>query len=206
MELKIFFALSITLSLQAYDLREIVNSLHTSEKAKEIKEKSYADIASAALNTAYESPEFGVGLTEVRLDDGSDKGLEYSMGVSQNIAQPFSHKSKKRAALAMTNSIKQEAKHTFHIFVLDTVSLYHDVCIAKELKEEAKVLYEDQVKMFGQVQSSYDLGEVSKKSLLLNKLELMKLEQKTSAYKRAYEIDLHSLQSQVDSLEIKEVS
>ena len=205
MKLKIFLILSMTLSLQAYDLKEIIDSLHTSKKAKEIKQKSYADIASYALDTAYEAPELGLGLTEVKLDDRSDNGLEYSLGISQSIAQPFASKSKKRATQAMTNSIKQEAKHEFHIFVLHTVSLYHDACIAKELEEQANALYEDQEKMFQQVQRSYDLGEVSKKSLLLNKLELMKLQQKTSTYKRAYEIDLHALQSEVDSLEIKEL-
>jgi len=205
MKLKIFLLLGITLSLQAYDLKEIVQSLHTSKKAKEIEQKSYADIASNALDTAYEAPEIGIGLTEVKLDDRSDNGLEYSVGISQSIAQPFSGKSKKRATLAMTNSIKQEAKHEFHIFVLHTVSLYHDACIAKELEEQANALYEDQEKMFKQVQRSYDLGEVSKKSLRLNQLELMKLQQKTSTYKRAYEIDLHALQSEVDSLEIKEL-
>ena len=206
MKLNIFLVLSMTLSLQAYDLKEIIHSLDTSKKAKEIEQKSYADIASNALNTAYEAPELGLGLTEVKLDDRSDNGLEYSLGISQSIAQPFASKSKKRATQAMTNSIKQEAKHEYHVFVLHTASLYHDVCIAKELKEQASLLYEDQEKMFQQVQRSYDLGEVSKKSLLLNKLELMKLEQKISTYKRAYEIDLHSLQSGVDSLEIKEVS
>ena len=206
MKLNIFLVLSMTLSLQAYDLKEIIHSLDTSKKAKEIEQKSYADIASNALNTAYEAPELGMGITEVKLDDKSDNGLEYSVGISQNIAQPFASKSKKRATEAMANAIKQEAKHEFHVFVLHTASLYHDVCIAKELKEQASLLYEDQEKMFQQVQRSYDLGEVSKKSLLLNKLELMKLEQKISIYKRAYEIDLHSLQSGVDSLEIKEVS
>ena len=206
MKLNIFLVLSMTLSLQAYDLKEIIHSLDTSKKAKEIEQKSYANIASNALGTAYEAPEFGMSATEVKLNDKSDNGLEYSLGISQSIAQPFASKSKKRATAAMTNSIKQEAKHEFHVFVLHTVSLYHDVCIAKELKEQANVLYEDQEKMFQQVQRSYDLGEVSKKSLLLNKLELMKLEQKISIYKRAYEIDLHSLQSGVDSLEIKEVS
>ena len=206
MKLNIFLILSMTLSLQAYDLKEIIHSLDTSKKAKEIEQKSYANIASNALGTAYEAPEFGMSATEVKLNDKSDNGLEYSLGISQSIAQPFASKSKKRATAAMTNSIKQEAKHEFHVFVLHTVSLYHDVCIAKELKEQANVLYEDQEKMFQQVQRAYDLGEVSKKSLLLNKLELMKLEQKISIYKRAYEIDLHSLQSGVDSLEIKEVS
>jgi len=206
MKLKILLAISIAWSLQAYDLKEIINSLHTSKKAKEINEKSFADIASIALEQAYEAPELGVGLTEVKLDDRSDNGLEYSVGISQSIAQPFASQSKRRAIVAMTNSIKQEAKHEFHIFVLHTASLYHDVCIAKELQEQANVLYQDQEKMFQQLEHSYKLGEISKKSLLLNKLELKKLEQKTSTYKRAYEIDLHSLEAEVDSLEIKEVN
>ena len=63
MKLNIFLVLSMTLSLQAYDLKEIIHSLDTSKKAKEIEQKSYADIASYALDTAYEAPELGLGLT-----------------------------------------------------------------------------------------------------------------------------------------------
>ena len=203
MKLKLFLILMLSLSLYAQNLAEIIDSLSSSKKAKSIKDKSYSEIASSESSLSYAAPE--LGLSVAHAEDSVDDGLEYAVGISQNISQPFSSADKSKATTSMSNSIAQEAKHKLHILRLQTASLYHDACISKEVKEKATLLYDEQLKRFGQFQKAYDLGEISRNSLLLNKLELAKLKQKISAYKRAYLIELSSLEAVVDNLTIESV-
>ena len=60
----------------------------------------------------------------------------------------------------------------------------------------------EQSQRYTQFKKAYELGEISRKDLLFNKLDLVKLQQNIALYEREYLADLTSLQVLVDSIDI----
>ncbi|MBU0720921.1 TolC family protein [bacterium] len=198
MKLKIFLLLLLSLSAYAQNLHDILSALGNSGAVKYIKEKRDSEIAANELSLAYNAPELGLSLAHAK--DSAQDGIEYSFSLSQNIAQPFSSADKNSATEFAAKSLKQGAMHDIHMMTLDVASKYHSACVAKEMGESSDLLFTEQNKRFSQIQKAYDLGEISKKELLFNKLDLAKLSQKASAYKREYLSEFSSLQKELDSL------
>jgi len=203
MKLKLLLVLCITLSANAQGLSEILKALDASQKVKSLQEKAYSDIASNEIQSSYDAPE--LGLSVARAKDSMQSGTEYGITLSQSITQPFASYTKEKTSEFLNNSIRQELKHTLHLLTLQTSLLYHNACVSQEVKEKATMLFNDQNKRFEQLQKAYDLGEISRNNLLFNKLDLVKLKQKISAYEREYLVELSKLQESVDNILVEDL-
>ncbi|EDZ63473.1 hypothetical protein SMGD1_1766 [Sulfurimonas gotlandica GD1] len=204
MKLKLFLVFFIALNADAQNLSEILDSLQKSKKTLSITQRTYSDIAKNELFSTQEAPELGLSISHA--DETANDGVEYSLGISQNLAHPFSSSSKDRATDSLTKAIKQKSKHELHVLTLEVSSRYHSACTSKEMSDRAEELFKEQSSRFNQLQRAYDLGEISKKSLLFNKLDLVKLQQKVVSHKRSYLAELSYLQEAADNLKIDELS
>jgi outer membrane protein, heavy metal efflux system len=204
MKLKLFLVFFIALNAYAQNLTEILEALHKSKKTLSITQRTYSDIAQNELFNTQEAPELGLNLSHA--DEPTKDGIEYAIGISQNLAHPFASSSKSKATDAMKKAIKQNTKHELHVLNLEVTSRYHSACTSREMSEGADLLFKEQSSRFDQLQRAYDLGEISKKSLLFNKLDLAKLQQKVASHKRGYLTELSFLQEAVDNLNIEELS
>lgn len=204
MKLKLFLVFFFALNAYAQNLSEIIEALQKSNKTLSIKQRTYSDIAKNELFDTQEAPKLGLSVSHA--DESTQDGLEYALGVSQNLANPFSLSSKTKATEALTKAIKQRTKHELHILTLEVSSRYHSACISKEMSDGAEKLFKEQSSKFNQLQRAYDLGEISKKSLLFNKLDLAKLQQKVASHKRGYLTELSYLQETIDNLTIDKLS
>lgn len=203
MKLTIFLTLFCSIYVNAYNLQEITESLKTNNKTKSVEFKRDSMISENSLLTSYDAPVLGASLSHAEAPD--DSGLEYSVGLSQNIATPFALGSKDRATLQTTMAITQEAKHQLHVIELDVSSKYYATCTSMEIQDKSQQLLEEQMRRFKQLERAYELGEISKKDLLFNKLDLSRLTQDIIRYKLAYLEELSSLQESVDTLVIDRV-
>ncbi|NOR58918.1 MAG: TolC family protein, partial [Sulfurimonas sp.] len=204
MKLKLFLVFFIALNAYAQNLSEILEALQKSKKTLSITQRTYSDIAQNELFNTQEAPELGLNLSHA--DEPTQDGIEYAIGISQNLAHPFASSSKSNATDAMKKAIKQSTKHELHVLNLEVTSRYHSACTSREMSEGADHLFKEQSSRFDQLQRAYDLGEISKKSLLFNKLDLAKLQQKVASHKRGYLTELSFLQEAVDNLNIEELS
>lgn len=204
--MKYIFVLTIVFSLHlsAYNLQEIRESLKSNSKTKSLELNRDSLISESSLINTYSAPVLGASLSHAK--DPINSGLEYSVGVSQDIITPFASSSKSSAVEQSVLAIKQETKHQLHIIELDVSSKYYAACSSKEMQEQAGYLFEEQSKRYKQLKYAYELGEISKKDLLFNRLNLAKLRQNISRYKLVYLDDLLTLQESVDSLKIESVS
>jgi len=204
MKLKLFLVLFITFNAYAQNLSQILESLQKSKKTRFINERTYSDIAQNELFITQEAPEISLSLSHA--EEATQDALEYSIGVSQNLSHPFSSSSKNRATEYLTKAIKQNSKHELHILALEVASKYHTACISKEMRDGQEKLFKEQSSKFKQLERAYELGEISKKNLLFNKLDLAKLHQKVSSQKRNYLVELSHLQEALDNIVIDELS
>ena len=141
----LILSIFITLHLNAQNLEQILESLETSNKYKSIMQKSSSDIASNELFGTNEAVSLGASVSQADSIAAGDKdGVEYSLGLSQDILNPFSSSSRDRAVNEETNAINQETTHTLHILELDVVSAYHNACVSKEMQEKSLHLYKEQ--------------------------------------------------------------
>ncbi len=198
------FTLLLALNLNAQNLEEILGALKESKKVKVILEKTKSEIAQNEMSTSYEAPELGLGVAQI--EDSVENGVEYSIEFTQNILHPFSSSKKQKGIDLLGASINQELKHKIHVLELDAILRYHKTCVSKEMQEKAEVLYAKQNNRYQQIKKAYDLGEISKKNLLFNKLDLLKLKQRQSGYKNIYLMELLNLQEAIDNLSITSVS
>ena len=204
MKLKLFLVFFIALSANAQSLSEILEALQKSKKTLSITQRTYSEIAQNELFNTQEAPELGLNLSHA--EEPAQDGIEYAVGISQNLAHPFASSSKSNAIDAMKKAINQSTKHELHVLNLEVISRYHSACTSKEMSEGADLLFKEQSSRFDQLQRAFDLGEISKKSLLFNKLDLAKLQQKVASHKRGYLTELSFLQEAVDNLNIEELS
>lgn len=199
----ILLIMFISINSYAYTLSDILYQLKQSNKAKYISDKTESQIAQNELISSYEAPELGITLSQV---DSAEDGTEYSVGLSQNLAHPFSTSTKQSAVDYLTKSLKQGAMHEMHLLNIELALRYHNTCVSKEMKAKANLLYKEQSIRVNQLQRAYDLGEISRKNLLFNKLDLIKLNQKVSLYKRAYLVDFAHLQEGIDNMTLDKLS
>ncbi len=202
MKIKLLTILLLSVSLYGQNLSEILQAFKSSKKVEVLKEQSTSNIAKSEQFDTYEIPELGFGLSQA--DEIDDSGLEYSVGVSHSVTYPFS--SKGGVVDSDVKSIKQKLKHDIHLISLDIASKYHKACVSKEISDRARVLYKEQESRFVKLELLYDLGEISKKDLLFNKLDLVKLKQKISSYKMDHLSELGYLQEMIDNIDIQEIS
>ena len=204
MKLRLFLVLCISVYVNAYNLQEITDSLKTNSKTKSVELRRDSEIMQNSLVTSYEAPALGVSLSHADAPD--DSGLEYSIGISQNIVTPFAGSNKTRAATQTSMALTQEAKHELHLIELDISSKYYGACTSKEIQDKSIQLFKEQNLRYQQLENAYELGEISKKDLLFNKLDLANLHQTINRYKLVYLEDFSTLQESVDNLIIDEIS
>lgn len=204
MKFTIFLVLIFSVYANAYNLQEIKESLKSNNKTKSVKFKRDSEIAQSSLINSYDAPTLGASLSHAK--EPSDDGLEYSIGISQDIATPFSFSSKNRATEQSTLALTQEAKHKLHVIELDISSKYYAACTSMEMRDKSIVLYKEQSQRYEQLRNAYRLGEISKKDLLFNKLDLAKLSQGISRYQLVYLEEFARLQESVDTLSIDKIS
>ncbi len=200
----LFLTLILSLNAQAYNLQEILNSFETSKKVKALTLKRDSDLAENSLVDTYSSPVLGGSISYA--DDIFKDGMEYSVGISQDIDNPLSSSKRKDGVKNLNQAVTQEAKYEMHLMELELVSKYYGACSAKVILQSAKELYKEQTKRYEQVQTAYKLGEISKKELLFNKLDLAKLNQSLNLYRLKYLEDFSALQSNIDNLKIDEIT
>lgn len=206
MKIILLISILMLLNLSAKNLSQILNKLESSAKAKAIIERSRSDIAENENSFSYEAPILGASLSHADSTESyGEDGTEYGINFSQNLNYPFSSVQKNTSVSEYSKAINQELKHELHLLNLDTVSLYHEACISKEIHNKSALLYQDQTQRFEQIQTAYKLGEISRKDLLFNKLDLVKLQQNVSAYKREYLFDLATLQTNIDNVKINTI-
>ena len=178
----LFFIFVISLNLNAQNMAEILGSLKESNKTKSMLKTSESQIVKNEFFTTQEAPNLGVTFANAK--ENANNGAEYSVGISQNLSHPFTIASKERGVNEFSKAIKQETIHELHLLKLDVVSKYHNSCVSKEMRDKATFLLDEQSKRFSQIQKAYEVGEISKKELLFNKLDLAKLRQNVNNYKR----------------------
>ena len=204
MKFRLFMVLFISVYANAYNLQEITDSLKSNSKTKSVNLKRDADITQNSFLSSYEAPVLGASLSHAEESDNS--GVEYSVGISQNVVTPFSGSSKNRAATQTSMAITQEAKHQLHIIELDVSSKYYGACTSREIQNRSIQLFKEQQLRYKQLQNAYELGEIARKDLLFNKLDLANLHQIINRYKLVYLEDFATLQESVDSLKIDKIS
>jgi outer membrane protein TolC len=194
----------VSANIYAYTLTEILTHAKESHSAKAIEEKASSDAANEELFTTYEAPH--LGLTSAHARTPSEDGMEYGVSVSQNISKPFGASHKEDASRYAIKAIKQKMEHALHVYKLEVTARYHNACVSNELSKTAQALYEEQSMRVTQLQKAYDLGEISKQSLLFHKLDLAKLHQTLNVYKRSALEKTAYLNESVDNLSIDEVA
>lgn len=202
MKIKIFLPLFISASLFAQNLSEILESVQISKRVTSMKEQTKSEIAQTELLGAYDAPYLGLSISHA--DETDKKGEEYGVGISQNLNHPFANKSK--AVDAKKEAIEIGASYALNMLSLDIAKIYHQACISKGMSESFLRLYDEQNEGFLRLQRAYELGEISKKELLFNKLDLAKTKQSASTFRRAYISELSSLNEAVDNLTIEELA
>jgi outer membrane protein TolC len=204
MKYAIFFIMLVSLHLNAQNLAEILESLKSSNKTKAMLNNTESQIAQNELFATNEAPRLGVTLSHAK--NSEENGAEYSAGISQTLNHPFSGTAKESGVNAFSKALKQESMHELHLLSMDVASKYHTTCVSKEMRDKASLLFEEQSSRFLQIQKAYELGEISKKELLFNKLELAKLHKNVNNYKREYLSELANVQVMVDNLAITEIA
>lgn len=204
MKIILFIVLVFSININAQNLKEILESLNKSSQIKAINAKRDAGIAQSSLISAYSAPELGVSLSHAKEIDND--GLEYSVGISQEIASPFSNNDKNLASKYSSKALTQETEYEFQIIKLEVASSYYNTCVAQELESESSELYLEQNKRVAQSKRAYEVGEISRKDLLFNQLDLANLYRKVKAYKRVYLDEFASLQEHLDNLELTDLS
>ncbi|MDD2790727.1 MAG: TolC family protein [Sulfurimonas sp.] len=192
--------LCVALSANAYNLTEVLDATKRSHSANTIKELASSKIADEELVSSYEAPKLGLSSAHAR--NTEQDGMEYGVSFSQNISKPFASEQKQNASKYATRAIKQRVEHELHLLNLEVTSRYHNACVAKEMSELSQVLFNEQSTRVGQLQKAYDLGEISRQNLLFHKLDLSKLGQKMSFYKRSEMEKRSYLNESVDNLTI----
>lgn len=204
MKVILLLTLLITLNLNAQNLTEILDALKESTKFKLINEKTKADIAENELTSSYQAPELGFSLSHA--EDSVEDGLEYSIGFSQTLSHPFSSASKDRGVNSLSNAIKENSKYQQRMLELEVASRYHKACISKEIKDKANLLFDEQSKRFFQFEKAYELGEISRKNLLFNKLDLVKLNKIVNSYNNKYLVEFLDLKEALGRYKIDSLS
>ena len=204
MKTKIFLAFFIVVNINATNLSEILEAFKNSKKIDAIKQKTNSKIAQNELFMTQDAPELEFSASNTK--EEYDSGLEYSLGLSQTLSHPLAYRSKENATEFSTKAIQQSSKHDIDILRLEIASKYHCACISKEMSDGASKLFKEQSSRFNQLELSYELGEISRKTLLFNKLDIVKLKQKVSLYERDYLTSLSTLQESIDNLTIKKLS
>ncbi|MBU1927401.1 TolC family protein [bacterium] len=200
---KLSYIILVSVNIYAYSLTEILDHAKESHSATAIKEKAASDSANEELFTTYEAPHLGLSSAHARAP--SEDGMEYGVSFSQNISKPFGATQKENASKYAIKAIEQKMEHELHIFTLEVTARYHNACVSNELSETAQALYDEQSFRVTQLQKAYDLGEISKQSLLFHKLDLAKLHQMLNVYKRNALEKTAYLNESVDNLAIDEV-
>jgi len=190
----------LSLNLYAQNLLEIQEALGSSKKARLINEKTTTQILENRLLNSQEAPELGLSIS--RADEVSKEGLEYSLEVSQELNNPFALGASSDAIKHLNSLTKEQGAYQLRLMAFEVGSKYHLACVSKQISEGAKMLYREQESKYTPLQKAYELGEISRKMLLFNKLDLMKLKQKVDRYKRDYLSALEYLQQSVDNLTI----
>jgi hypothetical protein len=192
MKTKILFLFFVPFGLYAQNLSEILEAFRHSERARSINETLLGEKARNSVTSAYSAPMIGAGLSHARSD--SQEGTEHSFSLSQNILYPFSDASKARAQKDLDAAAQSEAAYTLSSLELDIGAQYHLACTAFEINEKAQMLYDEQAKRYDKLNQAYEVGEISKKELLMHKLDMVKFRQKTGLYKTKYLEELSFLQ------------
>jgi len=204
MKLTFLLALILSMNIHAYNLKEILESLHTNNKTKSIHAKRDAEILENSLITTYSAPQLGVTLSHAK--DPVDEGLEYSIGISQEVSSPFLTDEKVSVSQNLSKAVTQEAKHELHLIELDIADKYYKTCVSKELYTKAKWLLGEQTQRVKYFEKAYEIGEISKKELLFNQLDLANLNKNSKVYKRIYAEDFASLQKGLGNLDLDSLS
>jgi hypothetical protein len=191
----------VSANMYAYTLAEILDHAKESHSAQAIKQKAASESANEELLTAYEAPHLGVNTTHAKAP-GED-GMEYGVSFSQNISKPFGASQKENASKYAIKAIEQKVEHQLHVYKLEITARYHNACVSQEMSDKAQALFEEQSLRVSQLQKAYNLGEISKQSLLFNKMDLAKLHQKVGAYKRSALEKTAYLNESVDNLSIE---
>ena len=196
--MKYIFLITLLLSINAnaQNLEEILDYFKTSKKVQALKSKLDSKLAQNNYIGAYSAPVLGSSISYA--DDISQDGTEYSIGLSQELINPFSTLQREDGVKSLNRAATQETKHEIHLLELDLVSKYYGACSAKEIRNRANELHIEQAKRYKQVEYAYKLGEISKKELLFNKLDLVKLQRSLNLYRLRYLEELSALQRYID--------
>mgnify|MGYP002639978196 CR=1 FL=1 len=205
MNLNAFLVLTLSLSLYAQNLDEIMQALHQSKKVLSLESQASAKTEENSLFNTYEAPEIELGVVHAESTVESHRWTEYAVGVSQRLEHPFSSKSKNNVVSMLNASVKQNLKHDIHVLELQTTSKYYSACMAKELNAKATILFSNQNKRLEQMYAAYKLGEVSKKDYLFYKLDILGLQKDVSRYQRAYLVELSNLEKHLDNTLVRDV-
>lgn len=203
MKIKIFLLIFVSINLYAQNLLEITEAFKKSKRVTSMKEQTKSDIAQAELLNTYDAPYLGLNISHA--DESGDKGGEYALGVSQEISHPFASGSKSAAIEAKSRAIEQGSSYAFDILTLEIAKIYHQACVSKEMSQSLQRVYDEQNESFFKLQKAYEFGEISKKELLFNKLDLAKTKQSVTTYKREYMSELSNLQEAAQAQKIEDL-
>lgn len=195
---------AVLTNLYGLTLKEILELQKQDNKTKSIESLRDAKIAHSELFNTYDAPRLGASVAEA--EELTQKGLEYTVNFSQNIANPFESDEKRKLSENLSKVAKQESEHLLHIRELDIAAKYYASCSAKALQEQSQMLLEEHIQRAKRVDEAYKLGEISKKALLFSKLELIKSQQNRREYQRVYSQEFGLLQESVPELALESLS
>ena len=204
MKIKIFLLIFVSINLYAQNLLEITEAFKKSKRVTSMKEQTKSDIAQTRLLNSYDAPYLGLNISHA--DESGDKGSEYALGLSQEISHPFASSSKTVAIEAKSRAIEQGSSYALDILTLEIAKIYHQACVSKEMTLSLQRVYDEQNESFLKLQKAYEFGEISKKELLFNKLDLAKTKQSVTAHKKKYMLELSNLQEAAQTLHVEDLA
>jgi outer membrane protein TolC len=195
--------LVLCMNIYGEDLSELLSILDQSKKVQSLKQNLDAQMVQNQLFSSYDAPNLNMSASHTK--EQADDGLEYSLGMSQTLYQPFSS-DKQRGVEFLNGSLQEQSLYELKQLSFDLISSYHSACISKEISQSAQEIYNEQDARFAKLELSFAYGEISRKDLLFNKLDLAKLKQSVSVYKRDYLSQLSFLQELIGDVDLLSLS
>lgn len=200
MKKKIVFLLLLPFGLQATSLDEILANAQKSRYIEALKQNDFALHAQIKAQAAFDPLELNFGIAHAKNPD--ENGAEYALGFSQSLAYPLESNAKENRAEQLAAASQKETHYKTNIFLLEISEKYYMACNSIERLKILKELSAQQEERLAKLEEAYRVGEISKRELLVHRLDLATLQQEIRAYERESQTKRAGLDAAVDFMAI----
>ncbi|MDD2566771.1 MAG: TolC family protein [Thiovulaceae bacterium] len=200
MKKKIVFLLLLPFGLQATSLDEILANAQKSHYVETLKQNDLALNAQIKAQAAFEPLELNLGIAHAKNPD--ENGAEYALGISQSLAYPLAGNAKDTQVSEFSAASQKETEYKTNLFLLEISEQYYMACTSIERLGILKELLSQQEERLVQLEEAYAVGEISKRELLVHRLDLVSLRQEIRSYERESQAKRELLGETVDFMEV----